>query len=75
MECQETLKQAALREAKEEAGIVPTLGPLHSIYDIPHLGQVYMLLGYCSTDFYELGPETLSVSGLVTKIFHGLKLL
>ena len=60
MECQETVKQAALREAKEEAGIVPTLGPLHTVYDIPHLGQVYMLfLGYCTTDFYELGSETL----------------
>ena len=43
MELNETLKEAALREAKEEAGIEPTIDHLHTIYDLPHIGQVYFI--------------------------------
>jgi len=60
MECNETLKEAALREAKEEAGITPTIQSLHTIYDLPHIGQVYFLfLAQCDTDAHEPGAETI----------------
>ena len=60
MERNETLKQAALREAYEEAGISPKIESLHTIYDLPHIGQVYFLfLAYCETSAHTPGDETL----------------
>ena len=58
MELNETLQQAALREAKEEAGISPIIDCLHTIYDLPHLGQVYFLfkLNLDATVVYSLYP-------------------
>ena len=59
MECDETLQEAALREANEEAGINPELGLLHTIYDLPKIGQVYFVfLGHCKDDRFECGEET-----------------
>ena len=50
MELNETLKEAALREAYEEAGVKPEIDYLHTIYDLPHIGQVYFLfIGHCKT--------------------------
>ena len=60
MEMNETLKEGALRECKEEAGITPEIASLHTIYDLPHIGQVYMLFkGNCSTDSHNPGIETI----------------
>ena len=60
MELNETLKEAALREAKEEAGIEPTIDHLHTIYDLPHIGQVYFLFkAHCDTPDHEPGIETI----------------
>ncbi|MBL6723081.1 MAG: NUDIX hydrolase [Candidatus Margulisbacteria bacterium] len=60
MELNETLQQAAIREAQEEAGITPVIHSLHTIYDMPSIGQVYMLfLGHCSSLAHEPGIETI----------------
>jgi ADP-ribose pyrophosphatase YjhB (NUDIX family) len=60
MELNETLKEAALRESYEEAGIRPTIDCLHTIYDLPHIGQVYFLfIGHCSTMDHQPGIETI----------------
>ena len=61
MELNETLKEAALREAKEEAGISPMIDHLHTIYDLPDLGQVYFLFkGICETLDHTPGDETMA---------------
>ena len=60
MEINETLKEAALREAKEEAGIDPVIDHLHTIYDLPHIGQVYFLFkAFCETPEHAPGIETI----------------
>ena len=60
MEMDETLQEAALREANEEAGIKPKITALHTIYDLPHLGQVYFLFkGKCETPNHTPGIETI----------------
>lgn len=43
MEIGETVKEGALRETIEEAEAVATQPQLYCLYDIPHIGQVYML--------------------------------
>jgi ADP-ribose pyrophosphatase YjhB (NUDIX family) len=43
MELNETLEEGALRESVEEAGIEPTIQHLYCIYNLPHIGQVYLL--------------------------------
>lgn len=60
MEMNETLKEGALREAKEEAGISPKIDSLHTIFDLPHIGQVYFLfMGTCNTLNHCPGIETI----------------
>ena len=43
LELGETLEEGALREAKEEACISPNITQLYCIFNLPHIGQVYML--------------------------------
>ena len=60
MELNETLQNAALRESKEEAGINPQIDHLHTVYDLPHIGQVYFLFkGFCDSFNHEVGIETM----------------
>ena len=60
MELNETLKEAALREAKEEAGIEPEIDHLHTIYDLPHIGQIYFLFkAVCESPNHTPGIETI----------------
>ena len=60
MEMNETLKEAALREAEEEAGISPQIDHLHTVYDLPHIGQVYFLfVAHCNTYKNKPGIETI----------------
>ncbi len=60
MELNETLKEAALREAKEEAGITPEIDHLHTVYDLPHIGQVYFLfIANCDSPNHSPGIETI----------------
>ena len=63
MENGETLEAGALREAREEAGIAPELGRLHTIYSLPHINQVYFLfLGHMPSKAAEKGIETSDLS-------------
>ncbi|MCC5918956.1 MAG: NUDIX hydrolase [Cryomorphaceae bacterium] len=39
----ETVEQGALREVKEETGIDVTLLHLHTVYNLPHAQQVYLI--------------------------------
>ena len=60
MEMNETLQEAALRESYEEAGIKPKIDTLHTIYDLPHIGQVYFLfIGHCESPDHTPGIETI----------------
>ena len=43
LELGETIEEGALREAEEEACIKPIITQLYCIYNLPHIGQVYML--------------------------------
>ena len=43
MENNETVEEGALREAQEEAGITPTITQLFTLYNLPHIGQIYLL--------------------------------
>ncbi|HEV8517020.1 MAG TPA: NUDIX hydrolase, partial [Burkholderiales bacterium] len=43
MENGETTYQGALRETLEEANANVEIGPLYSLYNIPHINQVYIL--------------------------------
>lgn len=60
MECNETVEAGALREAYEEAGITPTIRHLYCLYNLPHVGQVYLLyLADLSSSDTDPGIETL----------------
>ncbi|WP_333839650.1 NUDIX hydrolase, partial [Pelomicrobium sp.] len=43
MENGETTFQAALRETMEEARARVELGPLYTVYNLPHVNQVYLM--------------------------------
>jgi len=43
LEDHETLVLGAHRETVEEAGVEATVGPLFTVFDIPHINQVYLL--------------------------------
>ncbi len=43
MECDETVQDAALRETQEEANANVALGELYSVFNLPHVNQVYMM--------------------------------
>ena len=60
MENQETVAEGALREAAEEAGIKPQISSLYTLYNLPHIGQVYLLyLGILPNKKTDPGIETL----------------
>lgn len=62
LEVGETLEQGALRETLEEASAHVEIGPLYAVYNIPHIGQVYLLFRARLLDNH-IGPgaETLEV--------------
>lgn len=66
METGESTAQGAMRETLEEAGARVELGPLFSVFDIPHVDQVHLfyLAQLKDTDF-AAGIESLEV-----KLFH-----
>ena len=43
MELQETMAQGAARETREEAEAEVSIGELYCMYDIPRIGQIYVL--------------------------------
>ena len=59
MELNETVEEAALREAQEEAGVTAQIDQLYCLYNLPHIGQVYMLyLATMDTQEFKEGIET-----------------
>jgi len=43
LELNETVEQGAKREVKEETGVETELGYLHTVYNLPHANQVYLI--------------------------------
>ncbi|MCR9141437.1 MAG: NUDIX hydrolase [bacterium] len=62
MENGETVEQGTIRETVEEANATVELGGLHSVYSVPHIGQVFLffLAELKNLDFYP-GVESLEV--------------
>lgn len=62
MENHETLEEGALRETREEAPADYELGPLHALFSLPHVSQVYAIfLAELRTDEVAAGEETSEV--------------
>lgn len=63
MENGETTQQAALRETREEAQAKVTIEALYTLFNLPHIDQVYMLFRakLCDLDFSP-GEESLEVA-------------
>jgi len=67
LEVGETLEAGAQRETLEEANARVEIGPLYAVYNIPHIGQVYLLFRARLLDAgVHPGAETLEV-GLYTE--------
>ncbi|WP_444888364.1 NUDIX hydrolase [Microbulbifer sp. JMSA008] len=63
MENGETSEEGALRESWEEARASIRVDELYSIYDIPHINQVYLMYrGELTDTNFGPGPESLEVS-------------
>lgn len=62
MELHETTAQAAAREALEEANAAVEIGDLYTLYNLPHISQVYLVYRarLCNLD-YAPGQESLEV--------------
>ena len=43
LELGETVAQGAARETEEEAGAQVTIGDLYCMFNLPHIGQIYMI--------------------------------
>ena len=62
MENGETTFQAALRETMEEARARVELGPLYTVYNLPHVNQVYLMFRARLLDLdFRPGEESLEV--------------
>ena len=62
MELGESTANGALRETQEEAGADVELGPIFSVFDIPHVDQVHIFyLAQLKNLDYKAGPESLEV--------------
>ena len=60
MELGETTAQGAARETDEEAGAQITLGPLFSLVNVPHVGQVHLFyLATLLAERFAPGHETI----------------
>jgi ADP-ribose pyrophosphatase YjhB (NUDIX family) len=62
MENGETTAEGALRETLEEAGARVELGPLYTLFNLPHINQVYFMFRARLLDLdYQPGIESLEV--------------
>jgi ADP-ribose pyrophosphatase YjhB (NUDIX family) len=60
MELHETMEQGAARETLEEAEGVVNIEQLYCLYNIPHIGQIYVLFkGNLQDGVYGAGEESL----------------
>ena len=66
MENGETTAEAAAREAREEANADVAIGSLFSLFNLPHINQVYLIFhGQLLNSDYAPGAESLEVT-----LFH-----
>ncbi|HAD98191.1 MAG TPA: ADP-ribose pyrophosphatase [Cryomorphaceae bacterium] len=62
LENEETVQQGAKREVFEETGASVELGPLHTVYNLPHANQVYLIFLATMTDpHYHLTDESTEI--------------
>lgn len=62
MENHETTVEGAARETREEAHARVAMGPLYSIFNLPHISQVYMIYRAQLLDLeFRAGTESLEV--------------
>ena len=60
LENSETAEQGAIRETEEESGAHVELVRLHSLYSLPHVGQVYAIyLANMTSAHFDAGKESL----------------
>lgn len=60
MELGETIAQAAAREALEEANVDVAIGEIYTIFNLPHISQVYVFfLAEMTTGRFSAGAESL----------------
>ncbi len=63
MENGETTAQGAARETLEEAGARVAIGALYSLYDLPHINQVYLMFRARLLDLdFAAGAESMEVA-------------
>lgn len=62
LENEETVEQGAKREVYEETGATVELGNLHTVYNLPHANQVYLIFKADMVgDKYELTTESTEI--------------
>ncbi|WP_417608875.1 NUDIX hydrolase [Owenweeksia hongkongensis] len=62
LENEETVEQGAKREVYEETGATVELGNLHTVYNLPHANQVYLIFTADMVgDKYELTTESTEI--------------
>ncbi len=62
LENEETVEQGAKREVHEETGALVELGPLHTVYNLPHANQVYLIfLAEMNDPYYHTTPESTEI--------------
>ena len=60
MELSETTSEGALRETREEAGVIAELGQLYTVIDVPHVDQIHVyFLANAPSAEVDPGPESL----------------
>jgi ADP-ribose pyrophosphatase YjhB (NUDIX family) len=63
LENEETIEQGAVREVLEETGVQLELGGLHTVYNLPHANQVYLIFkAKMLGDHFELTPESTEIA-------------
>jgi ADP-ribose pyrophosphatase YjhB (NUDIX family) len=62
LENDETIEQGAKREVYEETGASVQLNYLHTVYNLPHANQVYLIFhAQMVDDHYQLTPESTEI--------------
>lgn len=63
LENQETVQQGAKREVYEETGASVELGHLHTVYNLPHANQVYLIFtATMRDDYFHTTPESTEIA-------------
>lgn len=63
LENQETVEQGALREVYEETGATVELEHLHTVYNLPHANQVYLIFkAHMLSDYFQTTYESTEVA-------------